>query len=109
MVPAEGETVEEEHGHQGEDYQGDALLHHLELNQRVGPSIALESDAVGRDLKAVFSQGNAPREEDDKPQGPVAAHPGALQLEMAVPGQCHKHIRNDEQQYSGNPSRHDEK
>ena len=91
-------ALEQEVGHHGEDYQRDALLDDLELDQRERTAVALKADAVGRHLTTVFEESDAPREDDDADEWPVGAHARLLQFEMAIPGQCHEDVAAEEQQ-----------
>lgn len=97
MIPVELLTLEQEHGYDGEYGQGDHLLDYLKLEQAERAAVTLESDAVGRNHEAVFGQGDAPREQDDDIQGPVARHAGLLEAQMAVPGQGHEDVGYNQQ------------
>ena len=44
---------------------------------------------------------NAPREEDDGYEGPVATDARFLQLQVAVPGKGHEDVGQDEQENGG--------
>ena len=57
-------ATEENGGEDGEDYQGDNLLHNLQLHKREGASVTYETDAVGGNLARVLGKGDSPREED---------------------------------------------
>ena len=98
MIPVEGFALETKGHDDGEYYQGDDFLQNLQLNQGEGAAVVQKADAIGGHLTHVFKQGNAPRKEDDSDQGPMAAHAGLLQLEVAVPGDGHEHVGADEQQ-----------
>ena len=71
MVPVQGLAAEEDGGEHGEDRQGNNLLDDFQLHQRVRAAIADEAYAVGRHLAAILKEGDAPREGDDRKQGPV--------------------------------------
>lgn len=60
MVPVQAFVLEHYVGEDGEHYEGDTLLNHLELNEREGPSVASEADAVGWYLTAIFEEGDEP-------------------------------------------------
>jgi len=85
MIPAQ--MLAKVEGHEdAEDRQRDNLLDHLELDRReVGCA-----DAVGRYLKAVLEQCDAPTDEDDLPQRLVA------ESQVAVPGKGHEDVGEDE-------------
>jgi len=73
-------------GKNREHGKGDDFLNDLEL----GRAEFVGADAVGGNLKTVFEKGDAPAGEDDLPQRFAAL------LEMAVPGEGHEDIGNDE-------------
>ena len=72
MVPVKGLALETEGDDDGEDGQGNDLLNDLELHKVEGTSVDGRTDAVRRDLKAILKKGDAPREENDGYEGPVA-------------------------------------
>ena len=97
VIPVELLTLEQEHGDDGEYGQRDHLLDDLKLEQTERAAVTLESDTVGRNHEAIFGQGDAPREQDDGIQGPVAGHAGLLEAQMAVPGQGHEDVGYNQQ------------
>ena len=60
MVPMKLFVLEDEIGDDGEDYQRDALLNDLELDEVEGTAIVDKADAVGGNLAAVLEEGNHP-------------------------------------------------
>ena len=78
VVPVEALSLEQEADDDGEDGQRDYFLYHFQLHKRKGTAIADETNAVCGYGKAVFNEGNAPRESDDADEGPVAADTGFL-------------------------------
>ena len=60
MIPVQALASEEDVGDNGEDDEADHLLDNLELYQGEGTSVALESQSVGRNLAAVFEEGDCP-------------------------------------------------
>lgn len=78
VVPLQMLALEEQVGDDGKDHQRYHLLDHFELDERERASCALEADAVGGHLAAVFKESNTPREGDHAYQGPVLAHPSLL-------------------------------
>lgn len=96
VVPVEGETVEGYQAEDYEDYERDYLLHHLELHERIRATVALETHAVGRHLKTILQQGDAPRKQNDYIERPVGRKAGRLQFKMAIPGEGHEHIGYDQ-------------
>ena len=60
MVPAQVFTLKHNGSDDGEDSQGDNLLNHLQLHQRIGASIANEAHLIGWHLKRILEEGDAP-------------------------------------------------
>ncbi len=60
MVPMKFFVLEDEVGDDGKDYQRDALLNDLELNEVEGTAIVDKADAVGGNLAAVLEKGDHP-------------------------------------------------
>ena len=100
MVPLQRLTTEEDGRKERKDYKRYNLLHHFELHQREWASVTRKTYSVGGYLARIFGQGDAPREDDDEPQGPRRNEFHLLQLQVAVPRKGHKDVRYDEQQYS---------
>ena len=73
MVPIEMLALEHDVGQDGEHDDADAFLQHFELHQIEWASVAVEPQAVGGNLAAIFKEGDAPGEADDSNQGPVFA------------------------------------
>lgn len=94
MVPVENFAFEEQGGEDCEDNQCDYLLDYFELHQTERAAVFHESHAVGGHLGAIFQEGDAPAEDDDAEQRPMAYHLGFLKLEMAIPGKRHKDVRD---------------
>ena len=69
-----------------------------------GPPELGRTDAVGRDLEAVFEEGDAPTQEDDG-HGPETFEP-RFEGDMPVPGQRHEGVGDDEQQNGGKSPEH---
>ena len=101
VVPVEGFALETKGHDDGEYYQGDDFLQNLQLNQGEGAAVVQKADAIGGHLTHVFKQGDAPREEDDGYEGPVATDTRFLQLQVAVPGKGHKDVGQDKQENGG--------
>lgn len=78
VVPLQMLALEKQVGDDGKDDKRHHLLDHFELDERERASCALEADAVGGHLAAVFKESNTPREGDHAYQGPVLAHPSLL-------------------------------
>src|SRR4051812_27904030 len=82
IVPAQLFT-KHGHGENGEDDQGDDFLDDLELK---AGELSIPPP-VRRDLRAVFKEGDAPRNEDDEEQRFACSI-----FEMAIPGEGHEDV-----------------
>ena len=71
VVPMQYFALKHHVGNDGKYKQGDALLQDLELNEGERTTIARESDTIGRNLTAIFKEGDEPREDDNADQWPV--------------------------------------
>ena len=98
MIPMQLLMLEDEVGYQGEHHQRDALLDHLELHEVERTTVIHKAEAVGRHLTAILEEGDGPREGDDQKQRPVGRDARLLEAQMAIPGESHKHIAQNEQQ-----------
>ena len=99
VVPAQGVRAHEDQGEDREDREGDSLLDDLQLPDREGTSELGRADTVGRNLKTVLEQGNAPAEEHDGHQ--TEAFEFGFECDVSVPGQRHEGVGDDEQHYGG--------
>ena len=97
MVPVQVLPLEAHHGNDGEYAYRDNLLYHLQLHERVGPSVDVGAYRVGWDEEAVFQSGHEPREEHDQRHRPRVAYVVLAQQQVAVPCECHQGVRCDEQ------------
>ena len=98
VVPADGFALEDGGHDDGEDRQRDALGQYLELHQREGTAVDLAADAIGGYHERVFEEGHAPRCEDDEDERPAGVDFQLSELEVAVPGEGHEDVADDEQQ-----------
>jgi len=89
VVPAQV-LAEIERDEDTEDDERNDFLNYLELHG--GEAVC--ADAIGRDLEAVFEQGNAPTDQDDLPERLVA------KAEVTVPGEGHEDVGDDEKDHS---------
>lgn len=85
-------SLEEEARNKGENHQRDDFLNHLQLHKREGSAIGVIADTVGRYGEAVLNKSDAPRERDDRDEGPVGTDARLLQAQVAVPGQRHEDV-----------------
>ena len=96
VVPADGFALEDGGDDDGEDRQRDALGQDFELHQREGATVDLAADAVGGNHKTVLEEGHAPRGQYDEYQWPIAVDLHFGQLQVAVPGEGHKDVADNE-------------
>ena len=73
MVTMQMSALEHDVGNNTEYSQRDALLNDLQLDEVKRTTVFDKAKAVGRYLTAVFKEGDAPREDDNADEGPVAA------------------------------------
>jgi len=99
MVPLNGLSFEEESNDNREDGKRQHLLDYFQLHQVEGTAVAHKTNSVGRYGETVLKKGNAPGKEDDKDERPARGNLHFLQLEMAVPGECHENIRKNQHDY----------
>jgi len=88
VVPAQV-LAEIEGDEDAEDDERNHFLNDLELHG--GEAVC--ADAIGRDLEAVFKQGNGPTDEDHFPERLMA------KAEVTVPGEGHEDVGDDEKDY----------
>jgi len=86
VVPAHW-LFEVEHGKHREDNKSYYFLNRFEL----GRAELVGTDAIRRDLKAIFEEGNHPTHHDYFEQRDIAV------LQMAIPGEGHKNVGDGEQ------------
>src|SRR5690606_6600319 len=96
VIDPETLIFKHQHRKQGEDYQCNDFLNYLELPEIERSPVSLVTYLIGRYLKTVFEQGNSPTDQDDGPEPELGKSRHGIKLEMAVPGQGHKNIRNDQ-------------
>lgn len=72
MIPLEMEVVEHYHAEYNEHNEGYNFLHDLELHERIGTTITIETDAVGGHLETVFNKCYPPRDQYHSYKGPAA-------------------------------------
>ena len=95
MVPAQGVRLHENQREQREDRERDHFLDDFQLPDRERPAELRRPDAVGRNLEAVFEQGDAPAEQYDSQH--AEAFELGFECDVAVPGERHEDVRNDEE------------
>ena len=72
-------------------------MDYFQLDETVGAAVVDVADAVRRDLTHVLEEGDAPREDYYEDEGPMATHATLLQAQMAVPGEGHEDVRQNEE------------
>ncbi len=92
MIGAEGFVFENQGREKGKDQQRDHFLHYFQLPKRERAAVAVEPDAVGRHLKAILEQRNAPTESNNGRQAPITEKIHILELQVAVPRKGHEYI-----------------
>lgn len=104
VIPLKRFVLAEKQHEGGEDDKRDYLLNHFQLPQRERPPVFDAADPVGRNLKTVFEQGDAPTQQHDG----CERHPFEFRLEydVPVPRQRHKGVGADKQQDGKNSARH---
>ena len=98
MVPLYGLPLEDHDRKDGEDGDGEHLLNDFQLHQRKRAAVLNEANAVAVHLADIFRQSQQPRREDDDEQrGVIRDGANGLQFQMAIPGQRHEAVADDEQ------------
>ena len=95
MVPMEALSLEEDVGDDAEDNKRDDFLNDLQLHQRERSAIVDEAYPVGRHQETILDAGDAPREKYHGIKRPVGGDTGLVELQVSVPGKCHKDIAAD--------------
>ena len=94
MVPAQRVGFHEDQREDGEHRERHDLLNDFQLPDRERTAEFGASDAVGRDLKAVFEQRDSPAQQDD------GEYPESFEFgfegDMPVPCQRHEGVGNHE-------------
>src|SRR5690606_7906363 len=98
MIEPEGLIFKEYHRKEDENEQGYDFLQHLKLNQRKRAAHFTVADAVGRHLKEILEQCDAPADEHNRNQSQVFEPFQFFEFEVSVPGQGHESVGKDQQQ-----------
>ncbi len=98
MVHSEGLMFEHQQRKHRKHDQRDDLLYHLELKEAERAAIAIEADPIGRHLKGIFKQCDAPADEYDAEQTQRVEAFDVFEFQMPVPCHGHKRIR-DKKEY----------
>ena len=93
MVPLQRLPTEEDYREERKDRNRHHLLDHLELHQAEGTAVADIAVAIGRNLKGVLEERQAPAQQDNQIEWRVVRDdPHLLQLDVPVPGEGHKDV-----------------
>ena len=104
VVPLERFVFAEEQHEGGEDDKCDRLLYHFQLPQRERSAVLDAAQTVGRNLKAVFEQGDAPAQQYDGCEREALEF--RFEDDVTVPRQRHEGVGADEQQDGEDSARH---
>lgn len=106
MIPPQLESLESPQAEYHKHYQCDYFLNDLELQNGEWTAIAFKTHTVGRHLETVFEQGYTPGEQYHGIERPGGGDTGRVELQMAVPGEGHKHVGNYEKAEGDQSCRH---
>ena len=98
MVPLEVERAKQHARNDGEYYERQCLLNHLELYERKRAAVVDESEAVGWHLAAIFKERDEPAQKYNAIERQVGILRYLRETEMSVPCQSHKGVAHNEQQ-----------
>ena len=92
MIPLQCFCVENRDCNCRKDRQGNSFLNDFQLHQAEWTAVDAAANAVGRNHKAVFKEGEPPGSEDDENQRPVGADVHFFKFEVAVPSKSHENV-----------------
>ncbi len=98
MVHPETFLFEKQPRKSEKNQQGDDLLNDLELQQCVRSAIPAKAQLVGRHLKAVFKECQSPAQQNKREQSGLLKPAPFFDFKVAVPGQNHEYVADDQQQ-----------
>lgn len=104
VVPAQGVGFHEDQCEEREYGKRYDLLYHFKFPDGERAAELRGADAVGGDLKAVFEQGDAPAQQDDRQH--AEAFELRFECDMSVPCERHEGVRYDEQNDGGDSFEH---
>ena len=104
VVPAQGVGFHEDQCEECEYGKRYDLLYHFKFPDGERAAELRGADAVGGDLKAVFEQGDAPAQQDDRQH--AEAFEFRFECDMSVPCERHEGVRYDEQNDGGDSFEH---
>ena len=98
VVQAESLCFEEHNGENGEHCQRHNLLNNFQFDKTERSAVDVGPNTVGRNLKTVLKQRNAPTDEDYGPQPQIFEASHLAEFQVAVPRESHKCVRDNKQQ-----------
>lgn len=104
MVPAQRIRAHKDQREDAKYRERDDLLDHLQLPDRERTAELRAAEAVGRDLKTVFEQGDAPTQQDDRDESETFE--SRFEGDVTVPGQRHEGVGDDQQKNGGDSLEH---
>lgn len=104
VVPAQGVGFHEDQCEEREYGKRYHLLYHFKFPDGERAAELRGADTVGGDLKAVFEQGDAPAQQDDRQY--AEAFELRFECDMSVPCERHEGVRYDEQNDGGDSFEH---
>ena len=106
MIPLERFCMENGDCNCRENRERNRFLDDLQLHQAEWTTVDAAANAVGRNHKAVFKEGEPPGSEDDENQRPVGADVHFFKFEVAVPSKSHENVGTAEEENCKNTSFH---
>src|SRR5690554_6740629 len=92
MVHFDRFVFEENHREDHEHHESDDFLKDFEFDQREGSTVFFKADSIGRHLKEVFKEGDAPTDHHDTDQAQVFKPFQVFELQVTIPGKGHKGV-----------------
>ena len=92
MVHFDGFVLEKDHGKDHEYHQGDDFLKDFEFDKGEWPAVFFEANSIGRYLKEVLKEGNAPTDHHNADQTEIFKPFKVFELQVPVPGEGHKGV-----------------
>jgi hypothetical protein len=98
VVPGQLIRFEDENGNEDKHRERNGFLNGFEFEQIERSPVTHVPDPVGRHLEDVLKKRQSPTDQNDGQQTQVLQSRDFFELEVAVPGKSHEHVRQDEQQ-----------
>lgn len=97
MIESESFILEKDQGKNNKHNKRNDFLNHFQLNKRKWPAIFRITNPVGGNLQRILEQGNSPANKNDGYKAEVLAPAHFLKLQVAVPGERHEGVGQNEQ------------